>query len=179
MAELTTIARPYAGALFAAAKEAGTLDGYAGLADELAAVAAHPLVAEIAADPRLGSGQVFDLLTGLMKSKLPEGVASFLRLMIENDRLAALPEVARQFRQLKNAAEGVADCVIESAFPMSDAQVQDLVDRLAGKFGLRLKPEVRVDARLIGGVRVTVGDHVMDTTVKTRLAQMQVAMTAA
>jgi F-type H+-transporting ATPase subunit delta len=179
MAELTTIARPYAEALFAAAKESGALDVYAGFADELAAVAAHPQVAEVTADPRLGAGQVFDLLTGLMKSKLPDGAANFLRLIIDNDRISALPEVARQYRQLKNAAGGIADCMIESAFPMSDAQVQDLVGRLAGKFGLQLKPEVRVDADLIGGVRVTVGDHVMDTTVKTRLAQMQAALTAA
>lgn len=179
MAELTTIARPYAEALFAAAQEAGALEAYADMADEMAAVASHPQVAQVTSDPRLGSAQVFDLLTGLMSTKPSAGAANFLRLIIDNDRLAALPEVARQFRQLKNAAEGVADCVIESAFPMDDAQVKDLVDRLAGKFGLRLKPELRVDAGLIGGVRVTVGDHVMDATVKTRLAQMQAALTAA
>ncbi len=97
---------------------------------------------------------------------------------MENDRLAALPEIARQFRVLKNESEGVADCLIESAFPMSDAQVAELLAALSKKFGLKLKPEVRVDAGLIGGVRVTVGDHVLDTSVKTRLAQMQAALTA-
>jgi F-type H+-transporting ATPase subunit delta len=179
MAELSTIARPYAEALFDAAKASGSLDAWVGLADELAALARHPKVAEVVADPKLGESQVFDLLTGLMKSKLPAEGANFLRMLIENDRLAALPEIARQFRALKNAAEGVADCLIESALPISDAQVNDLLAALAKKFGLKLKPEVRVDAGLIGGVRVTVGDHVLDTSVRTRLAQMQAALTAA
>lgn len=179
MAELTTVARPYAQALFDVARDAGALAVYANLADELAAVAGHPQVAEVTADPRLNGEQVYALLTGLVKGELPDDATKFLRLVIANDRLAVLPEVARQFRELKNAAEGVADCVIESAFPMDDGQVQQLVERLAGKFGLKLKPEVHVDAGLIGGVRVTVGDHVMDTTVKTRLAQMHAALTAA
>lgn len=183
MAELSTIARPYAEALFAAAKSGGTLDAWVAVTDELAALVRHPQVAEVVADPKLGDGQVLDLLTGLLKSKLPEGAnnagKNFLQMLVENDRLAALPEIARQFRQLKNESEGVADCLIESAFPMSDAQVSDLLAALSKKFGLKLKPEVRVDAALIGGVRVTVGDHVLDTSVKTRLAQMQAALTAA
>jgi F-type H+-transporting ATPase subunit delta len=183
MAELSTIARPYAEALFSAAKASGSLDAWVGVTNELAGLVRHPQVAELVADPKLADGQVFDLLTSLLKSPLPadgkgDG-ANFLRMLIENDRLAALPEVARQFRALKNESEGVADCLIESAFPMAQAQVDDLLAALVKKFGLRLKPEVRVDAGLIGGVRITVGDHVLDTSVKTRLAQMQAALTAA
>jgi F-type H+-transporting ATPase subunit delta len=179
MAELSTIARPYAEALFAAAKSSGSLESWVAVADELAAVARHPQVAAVVADPKLGNAQVLDLLTGLMKSKLPAEGRNFLQMLVDNDRLAALPEIARQFRILKNESEGVADCLIESAFPMSEAQVSDLLSALSIKFGLKLKPEVRVDAGLIGGVRVTVGDHVLDTSVKTRLGQMQAALTAA
>jgi F-type H+-transporting ATPase subunit delta len=136
-------------------------------------------VAEIVADPKLGEGQVLDLLAGLLKSPLPASGQHFLQTLVDNDRLTALPEIARQFRVLKNESEGVADCLIESAFPMTDAQVADLLAALSKKFGLKLKPDVRVDASLIGGVRVSVGDHVLDSTVKTRLAQMQAALTAA
>jgi F-type H+-transporting ATPase subunit delta len=179
MAELSTIARPYAEALFAAAKGAGSLQAWVGVADELAALVRHPQVAEVVADPKLGKDQVLGLLTGMLKSPLPAEGGNFLRMLVENDRLAALPEIARQFRVLKNESEGVADCLIESAFPMTDAQVADLLAALSKKFGLKLKPEVRVDASLIGGVRVTVGDHVLDSSVKTRLGQMQAALTAA
>jgi F-type H+-transporting ATPase subunit delta len=179
MAELSTIARPYAEALFAAARAAGTQDAWLAAADELGALVRHPQVAEVVADPKLGQPQVIDLLAGMLKSPLPQNGRHFLQTLVENDRLAALPEIARQFRVLKNESEGVADCLIESAFPMSDAQVAELLAALSKKFGLKLKPEVRVDAGLIGGVRVTVGDHVLDTSVKTRLAQMQAALTAA
>lgn len=179
MAELSTIARPYAEALFAAAKDERALDTWLGLVDEMAAVAKHPQVAQLVSDPKLGNVQIFDLLAGLLKSKLPPAAANFLRVLIENNRLAAMPEVARQFRQLKNEADGVSDCLIESAFVMNDAQVNELTAALSKKFALKLKPELRVDAGLIGGVRVTVGDHVLDTTVKTRLAEMQAALTSA
>ena len=179
MAELSTIARPYAEALFEAARsEDAPLAGWLGWLEELAQVAGNPQVEQVAGDPNLGAAQLFDLLAGLLNAPLPAAGANFLRTLIDNDRLAALPEIARQFRALKNAAEGVADCTIESAFPLNAAQVADLVASLTRTFGLQLKPQVVVDAGLIGGVRVAVGDHVLDTTVKTRLAQMQAALTA-
>lgn len=183
MAELSTIARPYADALFAAARAeqsgAGALDRWLAVLDEIAAVASHPDVAQAVRDPKLTNEQVYELLAGLVKSPLPEPIRNFLKLVIDNDRIAALPEIARQFRRLKNEAEGAADCVIESAFPLSEQQVNELLWGLSRKFGLKLKPEVKVDPELIGGVRVTVGDHVLDTTVKTRLAQMHATLTAA
>jgi F-type H+-transporting ATPase subunit delta len=182
MAELSTIARPYAEALFAAASSeksaAGVLDQWLPMVAEMAAVARHPEVAEVVNDPKLGGPQVYDLVRGLIKAPLPSALENFLKLVVDNGRLAALPEVARQFRAMKNAAEGQADCLIESALPLSDAQIGDLLGSLSRKFGLKLIPEVKVDAGLIGGVRVSVGDHVLDDTVKARLAKMHTALTA-
>jgi F-type H+-transporting ATPase subunit delta len=182
MAELSTIARPYAEALFAAARAdaaAGALDRWLAVLEEIAAVAAHPDVAQAVRDPKLTNEQIHALLAGLVKSPRPEAIDNFLKLVIDNDRIVALPEIARQFRRLKNEAEGAADCLIESAFPLTEQQINELLWGLARKFGLKLKPEVKVDPGLIGGVRVTVGDHVLDTTVKTRLAQMHATLTAA
>jgi F-type H+-transporting ATPase subunit delta len=180
MAELSTIARPYAEALFAAAASdksaAGVLDQWLPVVAEMAAVAQHAEVAQVVNDPKLDSAQVYGLMRGLIKAQLPIAAENFLKLLVDNGRLAALPEVARQFRALKNRAEGQADCLIESALPLSDEQVKDLLWSLSRKFGLTLIPEVKIDPELIGGVRVSVGDHVLDTTVKTRLAQMQAAL---
>ena len=183
MAELSTIARPYAEALFAAASSdkpaAGVLDQWLGCLTEMATVAGNAEVVAVVNDPKLGAGQVYDLVRGLIKSPLPAAAAeNFLRLVVDNGRLAALPEVARQFRAMKNAAEGQADCLIESALPLSDQQVSDLLWGLSKKFGLKLIPEVKVEPELIGGVRVSVGDHVLDDTIKTRLARMHAALTA-
>lgn len=179
MAELSTIARPYAEALFSVAQGTGeSLEGWRTAVDELANLMSHPQVADVVADPNLDHAQVFGLLTGMMKGTLPAAGINFLKLLIENQRLAALPEVAAQFRQLKNRAEGVADCLIETAFPLSDAQIADLLASLSRKFGQKLKPEVRVNAGLIGGVRATVGDQVLDSSVRARLTDMQTALTA-
>jgi F-type H+-transporting ATPase subunit delta len=179
MAELSTVARPYAEALFTVARDSGqSLDAWLTAADGLAALMAHPEVGEVVADPNLDHGQVYGLLTGMLKSPLPEGGGNFLKLLIENQRLAVLPEVAVQFRRLKNEAEGVAECLIETAFPLDETQVAALVAALGKKFGRQLKPEVRVNAGLIGGVRATVGDQVLDGSVRARLNDMQTALTA-
>lgn len=183
MAELSTIARPYAEALFQAASAdksaAGALDRWLPVVEELASVAGHPEVARLVGDPKLANERIYGLLSGLMKTELPAAAVNFLKLLIDNGRIAVMPEVARQFRRLKNAAEGAADCLIESAFPLDEKQVNDLLWGLSRKFSLKLKPQVKVVPELIGGVRITVDDHVLDSTVKTRLAEMQAALTAA
>jgi len=99
-------------------------------------------------------------------------------MLVENARLSLLPEIAHQFRELKNAHESTADAEIVSAFPMSDAQVSDLVSALQKKFGRKLNASVKVEPELIGGVRVVVGDEVLDFSVKNRLQTMQKTLVA-
>jgi len=179
MAELSTIARPYADALFETARASGEgLEPWLAVVEELAALMSHPQVAQVVADPKLDDAQVVDLLSSLVQRPLPATGTNFLKLLVANQRLAVLPEVAVQFRQLKNEAEGVADCLIESAFPLSDGQVSDLLAALSKRFGTRLRPSVQVNPALIGGVRISVGDQVLDSSVRARLNQMQTALTA-
>jgi len=174
MAELSTVARPYAEALFGAAcaDEAG-LAVWADLVSEMAQVAAQPDVREALSDPRLEAAQRVEIFTALIKSKLPVLARNFITLLVENDRLLLLPEIALQFEAYKNRHEGVAQAEIVSAFALDEAQVQSLVAGLQNRFGLKLKARVTIDASLIGGVRVTVGDKVLDTSVQAQLAQMR------
>jgi F-type H+-transporting ATPase subunit delta len=179
MAELSTIARPYAEALFKVAKESGQgLDSWLQLADGLAAVTSQPQFEQVVSDPKVTDSQLYELLSGLLRTPLSEPAARFLKLLIENRRLEVLPEVAVQFRKLKNAAEGAADCLVESAFALSDAQIGELLATLSKKFGTKLIPTVRTNPELIGGVRVVVGDQVLDGSVRAQLNQMQAALTA-
>jgi F-type H+-transporting ATPase subunit delta len=180
MAELSTIARPYAEALFDAAGGAGAGAAQEFLAsiDAVAALVAQPDVAQALSNPRLSDAQRFELIGGLCGAPLPAPIAELLRVVLKNERLPAFGEIAAQFHQLQNASEGVADCVIESAFPMSAEETASLVAALARKFSLKLKPEVRLDPQLIGGVRVTVGDRVLDGSVRARLEAMQARLTA-
>ncbi|MBN4664844.1 F0F1 ATP synthase subunit delta [Pandoraea nosoerga] len=176
MAELATIARPYAEALFRVAK-AGDLNRWSELVRELAQVAALPEVANLADDPKVTPTQVVDVLTAAVKSTDAE-VRNFVAAVVENGRLAAMPEIAGQFEALKNAAAGSADALIESAFPLEGEQLTSLVKGLEHKFGRKLNPTVTVDSSLIGGVRVVVGDEVLDTSVRARLAAMRTSLTA-
>ncbi len=176
MAELATIARPYAEALF---KTAGAdLNGTSVWLDELAAIAANPQLQQFAGNPNVTAAQTFDVIAGVAKSAMPESAKNFLRTVIENGRLAVLPEIASQFRVLKNAKSGTSDAIVQSAFPLDAAALADLQASLDKRFGRRLNLTVAVEPELIGGVRVVVGDEVLDTSVKARLEQMKAALLA-
>jgi len=176
MAELATIARPYAEALFQSS--GNDLEGTAGWLDALAAVAGNAQLLQFAENPKVGNQQVFDVVTDVARVQLPAPAQNFLRMVIENGRLAALPEVARQFREMKNAQSGASDAVVYSAFPIPADQLGLVEQALEKRFGRKLNLTVQEDRDLIGGIRVVVGDEVLDTSVRARLEQMKVALTA-
>lgn len=180
MAEIATIARPYAEALFkaAAGSDAQALKDQLGA---LATVAANPDLRQVADNPKVTPMQVFDLIAGVALQKglaLDSKIGNLLRAVIENGRLSALPEISAQFQHLVNARSGVSDATIYSAFPIDEAQLSDVTASLEKRFARKLKAVVEVDPGLIGGIRVVVGDEVLDTSVKARLEQMRVALTA-
>lgn len=179
MAELSTIARPYAEALFQAVQgEGANLESCSEQLNELAALAQLGDVRETLTDPRLNNAQRIELFTGLIKTPITATARNFIELLVDNDRVLVLPEIAQQFDLLKNQFEGTALAEITSAFELSEAQVQELVSALEKKFGLKLKPAVSVDPDLIGGVRVVVGDQVLDTSVRARLVRMRDTLAA-
>jgi F-type H+-transporting ATPase subunit delta len=179
MAEIATLARPYAEALFkAAGGDAHTLKDQV---SALALLAADPLLKQFADNPKVGSAQVFDVVAGIA---LQQGIAlgpkagNLLRTVLDNGRLAALPEIAAQFAALVNAQSGVSDAQIESAFPIEPGQLPEVVAALEKRFGRKLNASVAITPELIGGIRVTVGDEVLDTSVKARLEQMKLTLSA-
>ena len=180
MAELATIGRPYAEALFKASAGSDAKSMTAQMA-ALAAVTADAQLRRFADDPKADSAQVVELITGVAQSKglaIDDKIANLLRTVVENGRLAALPEIASQFQALVNASGGVADAVIYSAFELGGTQLADVVAALEKRFGRRLNARVKLDPELIGGIRAVVGDEVLDTSVRARLQQMKVALTA-
>jgi F-type H+-transporting ATPase subunit delta len=175
MAELATIARPYAEALFRVAK-GGDLNAWSRLVDEMAQVAAHPEVKALAQNPKASDQQIADLFKAALKSPVNGEAKNFIDMLVQNGRLTLLPEIAEQFHALKNAQEGAADAEISSAFELTDAQLKDVLATLEKKFGRKLNPSVSIDKSLIGGVRVVVGDEVLDSSVRAKLQQMHVAL---
>jgi len=177
MAELATIARPYAEALYKVAQNADVASWGRQIA-ALAEVASNPELRQFADSLKVSAEQVYDVTAAAVKMPLDAGVQNFLRTVIENGRLVALPAVAEQFHALANAASGVSDATIYSAYPIEPAQLADLVVNLERRFGRKLTPQVVLEPELIGGVRVVVGDEVLDTSVRARLERMKVALSA-
>jgi F-type H+-transporting ATPase subunit delta len=184
MAELSTIARPYAEALFrvaAAEHGADAMKTWSELVARMGAVAADPDMDRVIGDPRVSGEQVFGVFVGalgVLGQDVAEHAHNFVRTLIDNDRLAVMPEVATQFAQLVDAEQGSADARITSAFAMDDRSLAALIAALERKFAIKLKPLVEIDPELIGGVRVVVGDRVLDTSVRSRLDAMRAALIA-
>ena len=176
MAELATIARPYAEALFKATKS--DLNGAAVWVEALQEIAKNPQLQQFSDNPNVTNAQVFDVVTGVARVALPEMAKNFLRTVIENGRLSAVPEIAEQFRVLKNAQSGSSDALVYSAFAIDQAALADLTVTLEKRFARKLNVTVQLQPDLIGGIRVVVGDEVLDSSVKARLEQMKVALTA-
>ncbi|HWW71240.1 MAG TPA: F0F1 ATP synthase subunit delta [Duganella sp.] len=181
MAENATVARPYAEALFRVAqagKESFSLAAWSDLVAELAQIGGHPEVQAFARNPKTSASDVSAAITALVKSPLNTEAKNFLAMLVDNGRISLLPEIGAQFQALKNAMEGAADAEITSAFELNAAQVAELVATLEKKFSRKLNPVVTVDPALIGGVRVVVGDEVLDTSVRAKLNQMRMALVA-
>ena len=178
MAEPSTVARPYAAAAFKLADEAGALARWSEMLASLAAVAAEPRVRLAAADPRLSDAQRAGLFIGILGGRLTGEAENFVRVLAHNDRLALLPEIRAQFEMLKDEREGVVEAELQSAFELSDAQLKDIVQRLEKKAGRKVRPRVSVDRELIGGVKIVLGDKVIDGSARAQLAALEAALKA-
>lgn len=172
MAELITIARPYAEAAFRLAKGSGQLAAWSSQLDVLAQLVSAPEVADLIGNPAIDGQQLQALfVASLGKTALPE-VERLVAVLLENHRAKTLPHVSTLFQALKNEAEGVVDAQITSAFPLTAAQIADLVKSLETRFSRKVNATVVVDPALIGGVRIVVGDDVIDDSVQGKLQAM-------
>lgn len=178
MAEIATIARPYAEAVFKVADGEGKLAEWADVLDRLAAVAENAAIRGLLGDPNVTPDQLYGVLAGAA-GDLPAEAQNLVRVLIENGRVGVLPEVRDLFVALKHEREGVVDAEVASAFPLDEAQLATLVNELEARFKRKVKPNVAVDKELIGGIKVVVGDEVIDGSVRGKLAAMAAALAKA
>ena len=178
MAEISTIARPYAEALFEIADKAGALGNWSVTLANLATAAESPDVRQLLGNPRVSTNALIDMFAAASGDDSAE-TRKLLEALTANQRIAALPSIRDQFEALKNERESTVDAKIESAFPLEGADLAGLVADLERKFKRKVRPEVSVDPSLIGGVRIAVGDQVIDGSVLGKLAAMAASLTAA
>ena len=176
MAESVTIARPYAQAVFRLARENGKLEAWSDRLQRLALIALDAEMTKVIGNPKFSAPQVAELFVSLAGESGDAEFARFVATLAENERLAILPEIRDLYEQLKDADAGVKDALITSAYPLDDRQLNDLMRQLEAHFGAKLQPHVEVDPELIGGVKVAVGDQVVDTSVRAKLDAMALAL---
>jgi F-type H+-transporting ATPase subunit delta len=176
MAEVVTLARPYAEAVFRLADDGGALAAWSDTLAAMAGVAGHPEVRECIGNPGLSAEQLYGLFVSLLRGEIGKEAQNLVRVLITNDRLALLPQIRELFEDLKHEREGVLDANISTAFALDDAQLNDLVASLEAKFKRRINAQINVDKELIGGVKVVIGDEVIDGSVRGRLATMAAAL---
>ena len=178
MAETATVARPYAEAVFGLTEKSAAVAKWEEMLATMARVAAHPDVRACISNPNLGAKQLYDLFIALCREDFPVDARNFVRVLIANDRITLLPEIHRQFVELKNELEGVVEAEIRTAFPLDNAQINGLVADISRRLKRRVQPRVAVDRELIGGVRITAGDEVIDCSVRGKLEEMAAALKA-
>jgi F-type H+-transporting ATPase subunit delta len=175
MAELRTIARPYAEAAFGLARSENSLAHWSDSLAALAQAVATPELADLIGNPAVSTAKLAEVVAVAVPT-LSKSEQQMLSVLADNDRLLVLPEISRMFESLRNDAESVIAADVTSAFPMTDAQVADLTKVLEAKHGKRVKVAVSVDPALIGGVSVAIGDEVFDASVRGKLSRMATAL---
>lgn len=176
MAEPSTIARPYAEAVFKLADGQGKLADWSDNLANLAQVATDERMLRVIGDPKLSAAKVAGTLIAVLSGRLSGDAENFVRVLADNRRLTVLGEIRAQFEALKHQREGVVEARVETAFPLDDAQLADLVARIETHTGRKVKASVSVDKELIGGVRVTIGDKVIDGSARAQLAALESAL---
>jgi F-type H+-transporting ATPase subunit delta len=178
MAEPSTVARPYAEAAFKLADEAGALAKWSDMLAGLALVAADERVRAAVSDPSVDDAKAAGIVIGILAGRLSAEAENFVRVLAQNGRLELLPEIRAQFEALKNEREGVVEAEVHTAFELGEAQVAELVGRLEKKTGRKVKARVQLDKELIAGIKVVLGDKVIDGSARAQLGALEAALKA-
>ncbi|ACT49234.1 MULTISPECIES: F0F1 ATP synthase subunit delta [Methylotenera] len=178
MAEISTIARPYAVAAYKLGREQKALGKWSEMLGFAAAVTNDAQIKAYIQDPKVVSSDLQATFLKVCGDQLNENGQNLVKVLVEYGRLSILPEISSAFEALKAQDEGTLDAEIIAAAKPSAAEVKDLVKRLEAKFGKKIEASVSVDPELIGGIKIVVGDTVIDASVKGQLQNLAYTLTA-
>ena len=178
MAELLTLARPYAKAAFAYASEQNAVDNWSTTLQLLSAAVQDEAFSAYLNRPELTPTEQVSVFAKVLGEQPSAAVSNFLTLLADNGRLTLLPEIEAEFEQLKSQNNNTVDVVIESAFPMTSVQEQLLAHALEKKFNATVNVTVEVNPALIAGVVIRAGDQVIDDSALNKLEKMRTRLLA-
>jgi F-type H+-transporting ATPase subunit delta len=176
MAEFTTSARPYARAVFALATQTSSVESWGEALALLATVASDASMQELLDKPQLSKEQKGELMLKVLSDKLNPQQQNLVRLLAENGRLRALPEVAHQFETYRAEAAGKVEAEVISAFALSSEQQQAITEMLKSKLGRDVSITTSTDESLIGGVVIKAGDTIIDGSMKSQLDSLAISL---
>lgn len=168
----STLARPYARAAFDTARDAGAVEEWRQALGLAAEIAATPELRALTGDPRVSGEQLLELFTDVGGDVFFESFCNFLKVLLANDRLPLLVEIAAQFEQLRRAAEQRVPVRVSTAIELDDQQRQRLAERLSRRLGAEVEMQTEVDESLLGGLIVRAGDQVIDASIRGRLERL-------
>lgn len=178
MAEISTIARPYAVAAFKLAKEKKALDKWSDMLCLASAVSQDEAMSAYIADPKVSSDAIEAAFLKICGRKLTKEGQNLIKALVEFKRLSILPAISEAYEALKADDEGAIDAQIIAAVKPTAAATKDLVKKLEGRFGKKVTASVEVDPEIIGGIKIVVGDTVIDASVKGQLQNLAYTLTA-
>ena len=176
MAEELTIARPYAEAVFKLAKEKNALSSWSDMLNALTEATSIEQIRTLISDPGIPANKLAEIILEVCENKLDSEGRNLVNLLVENNRLDVLPQLSTLYEQLKAQFEEILEAIIISAYAISDSQLEILVSVLDNKFKCKIKAKVNIDPELIGGVKIVIGDEVIDSSVRGKLETMSVAL---
>ncbi len=172
MTDNASMARPYAKAVFELAQEAKSFDAWAVALNQLSAISLDEDFSTLVNDPRIENNRIIDLMIELSKDVLPIGGENFIKLLVENDRLAALTDIEILYSELMAQAQQSVNASVVTAIALTDVQKASLEAALEARLGLKVTLEETIDETLIGGAIVKAGDLVIDGSAKGRIDKL-------
>lgn len=176
MTELATLARPYAFAVFKRAKDAKATATWSDNLAFMSAVMGDKKLGALVKNPKVKKDKLTELLLDICQGKIDKEGANFLKLLIQNNRLTLLPEIAKQFEELKANDEGYISVEVVTAFPFAKEDEKNFANKLEKTLSKKIHMNMAVDKSLIGGVLVRAGDRVIDGSIRGQLQNLQKAL---
>ncbi|MDH3646509.1 MAG: F0F1 ATP synthase subunit delta [Gammaproteobacteria bacterium] len=172
MADQSTIARPYAKAVFELAQEQNKLEQWGKLLQSMSSAVDDPAVMALLYDPRVSGAQVGQILVDALGDRLDAQGRNFVRLLAHNGRVGVLPDISAGFDKLHAEAERTVDVSVTSAAPLSEQHKIELAASLQQRLGRDVRLHCEINESLIGGAVVRAGDLVIDSSLRGRLQQL-------
>ena len=172
MAELSTLARPYAKAAFEFAVEAGDLQGWSDSLGTASSVAKQSTVDQLLSSPSSTASEQAAAITGICGESLSSAGKNFICILSENRRLKLLPQIAHQFEIMKANQERAIEVDVASAQPLDEEQQEKLTEALSKKLERKVNMQVSLDKSLLGGAVIRAGDTVIDGSIRGRLTKL-------